>query len=99
MIKKTQQQHAMHGHNIHPWASAAGGRAPSPSIFIHGIDIVDRGLIVLFDIFWSFFRFPTSLPLEEAFNSAIFNLFYYFLVFFRCPPEKFFCRRPCIHRI
>jgi len=31
------------------WASAAGGRGPWPSwIFIHGTDMVDRGLIVLF---------------------------------------------------
>jgi len=33
---------------LEPWASAAGGRAPPPWFFIHGTDIVDKGLIVLF---------------------------------------------------
>jgi len=44
-----------------------GGHAP-PWIFIHGTNIVNRGLKILFfgaffAIFWSFFRWT---PLEEA---------------------------------
>jgi len=42
-----------------------GGAVPPPAwIFIHGTDIVDRGLIVLFSVFfanfWPFFRCPPS---------------------------------------
>jgi len=40
-----------------------GGHGP-PWIFIHGTNIVERALKVLFlAIFWSFLRWP---PLEEA---------------------------------
>jgi len=50
------------------WASAAGRPCP-PWIFIHGIDIVDKGLMVIFSFFFSFaiFRSFFSLaPLKEA---------------------------------
>jgi len=51
------------------WASAAGTTPPPPRIFIHGLDRADRGLIVLFSVFFLlFFRsFSVGLPaLEEA---------------------------------
>jgi len=46
------------------WASAAGG-AVDPWIFIHGTDIVDRGLIVLFfGLFLLFFDLFSVAPLS-----------------------------------
>jgi len=63
------------------WASAAGCReGPWPLwIFIHGTDIVNRGLIVLFFVFFSifrsFFRLP-PLPPWKRLNSAIFRFFF-----------------------
>jgi len=61
---------------IDTWASAAGGGAP-PWIFIHGTDIVDRGLIVLF-----FSPFSVGTPLEEAYWCYFLVFLCYFLVFF-----------------
>jgi len=64
------------------WASKAGGKgAVPPCIFIHGIDIVDRGLSA---IFWSFFRCPP--PLRKRLNSAIFQSFLLFFGIFPLPP-------------
>jgi len=61
-------------------------------IFIHGTDIVEKGLIV--SIFGLFSVAPSSL--EEAF----FGLFCYFRSFFRCPHPKIFLTSPlCIDAI
>jgi len=73
-----------------------------PWIFIHGTDIVDIGLIVLFFglfcYFRSFFRclltYPTlPLPLWKRLINAIFRSFFtIFRYFFRCspPPGNFY---------
>jgi len=49
-------------------------------IFIHGTDVADRGLIVLFSVFFCFFSvfFPLSPPPWKRLNSAIFSIFCYF---------------------
>jgi len=59
--------------------SEEAGGAMTPWIFIHGTDIVDRGLIVLF------FSIFSVLPPEEA--VLFFGLFFaIFWSFFRCSP-------------
>jgi len=58
-------------------------------IFIHGTNIVDRGLKVPFLVFFLLFfgLFPCPLPPSwKRLNSAIFGLFAVFWPFFRCPP-------------
>jgi len=63
------------------WVEEAGGRVRASWIFIHGTDIVDRGFIVLF--FRSFFRCP--LPWKRL-NSAIFDLFLLYSIFYQLAP-------------
>jgi len=92
------------------WASAAGDRVgPCPRIFIHGTDIVDSGLKVLFlGLFLLFFGLGIFW---KRLCSAIFSIFLLFYrSFFCCPspleiflttpllrfPWKFFWRRPCL---
>jgi len=86
-----------------PWASAAGSRGPWPPwIFIHGTDLVNRGLIVLFFAFFCYFSFFFVAPSP---GKGIIVLFFgiFFLIFFGLffvtapsspPPWKFFCWRP-----
>jgi len=74
------------------WASAAGGRG-SLWIFIHGTDIVDRGLkVLLFSLFLNYFLvfFPLAPPergLIVLFFGLLFAIFGLFSV--APPPEKF----------
>jgi len=65
----------------------SGGRGRTPSwIFIHGTDIVDRGLIVLFfDLFLPFFDLFSVGPPWKRLKEIFFGLFP--LV----PPWEFFC--------
>jgi len=51
-----------------------GGPCPSPLYFIHGSNIVDRGLKVLFFDLFCYFSvlFFVGLPLWKRLNSAIF---------------------------
>jgi len=75
----------------------AGGPCP-PWIFKHDINIVDRGLNVLFfglfAIFRTFFRCP--LPLWKRLNSAIFRYFLLIFGLFFCwlPPLENFLPTP-----
>jgi len=79
----------------------SGGQGVVPPwIFLHGTNIVDRGLIVLLlGILFAILRsFSNGPPLEEAINSAI---LWSFLLFFGLlplphPTWKFFCQRPCL---
>jgi len=55
------------------WASAEGGRgAVAFSIFIHGTDILDRGLIVLFFGLFSVAHSPVNFS-ADAFGSYAFH--------------------------
>jgi len=69
-----------------------GCRSPPSWIFIHGTDIVDWGLIVLF-----FGLFSVTPPPWKRLSSAVFRSFLlFFSLSFRCPrPWKFLCWRPC----
>jgi len=51
-------------------------------IFIHGTDVVDRGLIVLFSVF---FPLPPTPP-ERGLIVLFFGIFCYFWSFFSLPP-------------
>jgi len=55
---------------VRAWASAAGGGGACPPwIFIHGTNIADRGLKVLFSAFLCYFAvlfFRCPPPLDEA---------------------------------
>jgi len=59
--------------------------SPPPGIFIHGRNIVDRGLIVLF-----FGLFSVALLPGRGLRVL------YLVFFFVGSPWKFFCRRPCL---
>jgi len=69
---------------LYTWASAAGDRgAMAPSwIFIHGRNIVDRGLK---ELFFGIFFSVASLPCRGL-TVLFFGLFCYFSDFFRLPP-------------
>jgi len=56
---------------LHSWLSTAGGRGGVVLswIFIHGTDILDRGSIVLFSVFFAnfwFFSIAPPPPLKKA---------------------------------
>jgi len=48
-----------------------GGRAVAPWIFIHGTDIADGGLMVLFFVFFAIVRFFLLPPSEKNFASVL----------------------------
>jgi len=63
-----------------------GGGLWPPWIFIHGTNIVDRGLKVLFfGVFLLFFGLFSVAPLLVCFFFALFWFFLWFFVFL-CPP-------------
>jgi len=70
--------------------------APSPWIFIHGISIVDRGLIVQF---FAIFRFFSILPLKESIVLFC-GIFCYLLIFVSVasPPSRNFSADTLGHR-
>jgi len=75
---------------LRSWVSATGGRDPWPPwIFIHGTDMVGRGLIVVFFVvfFCYFFSlFSVAFPHWKRLNSAIFRSFFaVFSGFFSLP--------------
>jgi len=75
-----------------------GGRVP-PWIFIHGTNVVDKGLKVLF--FGVFYYFSVFFPLPPLPGRGLivlfFSLFWYFRSFFPLtPPGNFSARRSCL---
>jgi len=80
---------------------SSGGRgAVAPLwIFIHDINIVDRArlnsaIFRFFSLFFGLFS-VAPLPTRRGLIVLFFGHFCNFPVFFRWPPWKFFCRRPC----
>jgi len=68
-----------------------------PWIFIHGTDIVNKGLIVLFfGLFLLFFGlfFVALLPRGRDLIVLFFGVFCYFLIFFSLPPSEIFLLMP-----
>jgi len=75
-----------------------------PWIFKHGTNIVDRGLkVLLFSLFCYFSAFFTifsvffSVAPPKTQIVLFFVIFCNFRSFFRWPPWKIFCCRPCFH--
>jgi len=72
--------------------SGGQGTMAQPWIFIHGTNLVDKGLKVLFfgvfyfSVFFSVASIFPPPPLKEAFNSAIFRSFLLFFSIFSVGP-------------
>jgi len=67
-------------------ALAVGGRGAVPSwVFIHDTDIVDRGLIVLFFVFFSIFGLISVAPRKRLNSAIVWSFLLFFGIFFRCP--------------
>jgi len=60
----------------------------APWIFIHGTDIVNKGLIMLFFSLFCYFSvfFSVGPPLGRGFIVLFFGLFWYFSIFFSVGP-------------
>jgi len=78
----------LHGHRQR-------GAGPPPWIFMHGTNVVDRGLKVLFSVFLLFFGlFPLALFWKRL-NSAVFQSFLVFFGLFSVGPLlEIFLRTP-----
>jgi len=81
------------------WASAAGaGEAMAPWISIHGTNIVNKGLIVLFfGLFFAIFRsfFFVGQPWKRLYSAIFLVFFWYFSILFPLPsPLEIFLPTP-----
>jgi len=75
------------------WTSAGRGRASLD--FIHGTDIEDRGLVVLFFVLFLLFSvFFTLAPLEKTYQCYFSAFFCYVSVFLPLPPLEIFLPTP-----
>jgi len=87
-----RRKRATGGHGHDRRVRKSKGPCP-PWIFIHGTNILHRGLnyfSVFLLLFFGIFTLPS--PPRKRLNSTIFRSF-----FFVGPLWKFFCRRSCVH--